>query len=76
MLFRPLDHDNIRLWVRQVEDVFDTMFITSQLNKFRTLTTLLSADEATVIQDLTLAQSRPDDVFEQAKVGPTSIHPL
>ena len=68
VLFRPLDHDNIRLWMRQVEDVFDTMCITSQLNKFTTLTTLLSADEATVIQDLTLAQPRPDDVFEQAKL--------
>ena len=58
VLFRPLDHDNIRLWMRQVEDVFDTMYITSQLNKFTTLTTLLSADETTVIQDLTLSQPR------------------
>ena len=68
VLFRPLDHDNMRLWMRQVEDVFETMCITSQLNKFTTLTTLLSADEATVIQDLTLAQPRPDDVFEHAKL--------
>ena len=32
--FRPLDHNNIQLWVRQVEDVFDAMGIDNQLNPF------------------------------------------
>jgi hypothetical protein len=36
--FRPLDHDNVQLWTRQVEDVFDTMGIDGQLNRFTTLT--------------------------------------
>ena len=66
--FRDLDHDNVRFWIRQVEDLFDTMGIISQLNRFTTLTTLLSASEATVIQDLTMSEPRPDDVFDQAKI--------
>lgn len=65
--FRPLDHDNVQLWIRQVEDVFDTMGIDGQLNRFTTLTTLLNDLEATAIQDLTMTDPRPRDVFNQAK---------
>ena len=65
--FRPLDHDNVQLWTRQVEDVFDTMGIDGQLNRFTTLTTLLNDSEATVIRDLTMTDPRPHDIFDQAK---------
>ena len=65
--FRPLDHDNVQLWMRQVEDVFDAMGITSQLNRFTSLTTLLNDSEANVIQTVTMADPRPPDVFDQAK---------
>ncbi len=65
--FRPLDHDNVQLWMRQLEDVFETMGIDGQLNRFTTLTTLLNDSEATVIQDITMTDPRPQDVFSQAK---------
>ena len=65
--FRPLDHDNVQLWMRQVEDVFDVMGIDNQLSRFTTLTTLLNDSEATVIQTVTMADPRPPDVFDQAK---------
>ena len=62
-----MDHDNVLLWIRQVDDVFDTMRIDEQLNRFTTLTTFLNDSEATVIQDLTMTDPRPHDVFDQAK---------
>ena len=65
--FRPLDHDNVKLWIRQLEDVFDTMGINGQLNRFTTLTTLLNDSEAMVIQDITMSDPRPENVFDQAK---------
>jgi len=65
--FRSLDHDNVQLWIRQVEDVFDTMGIDGQLNRFTTLTTLLNDSEATVLQDITMSDPRPHNVFDQAK---------
>lgn len=67
VIFRPLDHDNVRLWIRQVEDVFATMGIDKQLDRFTTLTTLLNESEATVIQDITMAEPRPPQVFDEAK---------
>ena len=62
-----MDHENVRLWTRQVEDVFNSMGIKQQLEQFITLTTLLNEEEATVIQDLTMAEPRPDNVFDQAR---------
>ena len=53
--------------MRQVEDLFDTMAISTQLNRFTSLTTLLNTSEATVIQDLTLMEPRPINVFDEAK---------
>lgn len=65
--FRPLDPENIKLWVKQVEDLLQSRKISTQLDKFITLTTLLTAEEASIIQDLTLAEPRPANVFDQAK---------
>ena len=53
--------------MRQVEDLFDTMAISTQLNRFTSLTTLLSTADATVIQDLTLMEPRPINMFDEAK---------
>ena len=52
----------------QLEDVFSSQGITSQITKFAALTTLLTEDEAYVVRDLTLmGDDRPMDVFDAAK---------
>ena len=66
--FRPMTHDDCRLWFAQLEDVFLSQGITSQINKFAALTTLLTEEEAYVVRDLTLlGNDRPADVFKAAK---------
>ena len=66
--FRPMTHDDCHLWFMQLEDVFLSQGITSQITKFSALTTLLTEDEAYVVRDLTLmGDDRPMDVFDAAK---------
>ena len=66
--FRPMTHDDCHLWFMQLEDVFSSQGITSQITKFAALTTLLTEDEAYVVRDLTLmGDDRPMDVFDEAK---------
>ena len=44
--------------------------VTSQINKFAALTTLLSEEEAFVIRDVTImGEERPAKVFDAAKTG-------
>ena len=60
-----MTHDDCGLWFAQLEDVFSSLGITSQTNKFAALTTLLTEEEAYVVRDLTLlGRERPADVFE------------
>ena len=40
--FRAMTHDDCRLWFAQPEDVFASLGISSQANKFAALTTLLT----------------------------------
>ena len=66
--FRPMTHDDCGLWFAQLEDVFSSLGITSQTNKFAALTTLLTEEEAYVVRDLTLlGRERPADVFDTAR---------
>ena len=52
----------------QLDDVFSSQGITSQITKFAALTNLLTEDEAYVVRDLTLMRDdRPMDVFDAAK---------
>ena len=44
--FRAMTHDDCRLWFAQLEDVFASLGISSQTNKFAALTTLLTEEEA------------------------------
>ena len=63
-----MTHDDCHLWFMQLEDVFSSQGITSQITKFAALTTLLTEDEAYVVRDLTLmGDDRPMDVFDAAK---------
>ena len=65
--FRPMAHDDFELWFSQLEDVFSSLGITSQPNKFAALTTLLTEEEAYVVRDLTLlGRECPADVFDTA----------
>ena len=67
--FRPMTHDDCGLWFAQLEDVFSSLGITSQTNKFAALTTLLTEEEAYVVRDLTLlGRERPADVFDTARM--------
>ena len=52
--FRHMTHDDCGLWFAKLEDVFSSLGITSQTNKFAALTTLLTEEEAYVVRDLTL----------------------
>ena len=66
--FRPMTHDDFHLWFMQLDDVFSSQGITSQITKFAALTTLLTEDEAYVVRDLTLmGDDLPMDVFDAAK---------
>ena len=66
--FRPMTHDDCHLWFMQLEDVFSSQGITSQITQFAALTTLLTEDQAYVVRDLTLmGDDRPMDVFDAAK---------
>ena len=52
-----------------MEDVFSSLGITSQTNKFTALTTLLTEEEAYVVRDLTLLGCEcPADVFNRARM--------
>ena len=63
-----MTHDDCGLWFAQLEDVFSSLGITSQTNKFAALTTLLTEEEAYVVRDLTLlGRERPADVFDTAR---------
>ena len=63
-----MTHDDCYLWFMQLEDVFSSQGITSQITKCAALTTLLTEDEAYVVRDLTLmGDDRPMDVFDAAK---------
>ena len=60
-------HDDFELWFAQLEEVFSSLGITSQPNKFAALTTLLTEEEAYVVRDLTLlGRECPADVFDTA----------
>ena len=64
---RPMTHDDCRLWFMQLKDVFSAQGISSQVNKFAALTTLLTEKEAYVVRDLImLGSERPADVFDAA----------
>ena len=68
IVFRPMNHDDCHLWFMQLEDVFSSQGITSQITKFAALTTLLTEDEAYVVRDLSLmGDDRPMYVFDAAK---------
>ena len=57
-------HDDCELWFAQLEDVFSSLGITQQTNKFAAVTTLLTEEEAYVVRDLTLLRrERPVDVL-------------
>ena len=65
---QPMTQDDCDLWFMQLEDVFSSQGITSQITKFDALTTLLAEDEAYVVRDLTLmGNDCPMDVFDAAK---------
>ena len=65
--FRAMTHDDCRLWFAQLEDVFASLGISSQNNKFAALTTLLTEEEAYVVRDLTMTgDERPSNVFDAA----------
>ena len=65
--FRAMTHDDCRLWFAQLEDVFASLGISSQNNKFAALTTLLTEEEAYVVRDLTMmGDERPSNVFDGA----------
>ena len=67
--FRPMTHDDCGLWFAQLEDVFSSLGITSQTNKFAALTTLSTEEEAYVVRDLTLlGRERLADVFDTARM--------
>ena len=56
------------LWFAKLEDVFSSLGISSQTNKFAVLTTLLTEEKAYVVRDLTLlGRERPADVFDTAR---------
>ena len=62
-----MTHDDCRLWFAQLEDVFASLGISSQTNKFAALTTLLTDEEAYVVRDLTMmGDERPSNVFDAA----------
>ena len=44
--FRVMTHDDCRLWFAQLDDVFASLGISQQTNKFAALTTLLTQEEA------------------------------
>ena len=65
--FRAMTHDDCRLWFAQLEDVFASLGISSQINQFAALATLLTEEEAYVVRDLTMmGDERPSNVFEAA----------
>ena len=65
--FRAMTHDDCRLWFAQLEDVFASLGMSSQNNKFAALTTLLTEEEAYVVRDLTMmGDERPSNVFDAA----------
>ena len=65
--FRAMTHDDCRLWFAQLEDVFALLGMSLQNNKFSTLTTLLTEEEAYVVRDLTMmGDERPSNVFDAA----------
>ena len=65
--FRAMTHDDCQLWFAQLEDVFASVGISSQTNKFAALTTLLTEEEAYVVRDLTMmGDERPSNVFDAA----------
>ena len=65
--FRAMTHDDCRLWFAQLEDVFASLGISSQNNKFAALTTLLTEEEAYIVRDLTvMGDERPPNVFDAA----------
>ena len=65
--FRAMIHDDCRLWFAQLEDVFASLGISSQTNKFAALTTLLTEEEAYVVRDLTMmGDERPSNIFDAA----------
>ena len=56
------------MWFQQLEDFVTVQDITSQINKFAALTTLLSGEEAFVIRNLTMmGEERPANVSDAAK---------
>ena len=64
-----MTHDDCGLWFAQLEDVFSSLGITSQTNKFAALTTLLTEEEAYVVRGLTLlGRESPADVFDTARM--------
>ena len=66
--FRSMTLEDCRLWCQPLEDFVTVQDITSQINKFTTLTTLLSEEEAFVIRDLTMmGEERPANVFDAAR---------
>ena len=63
-----MPHDDCELWFAQLEDVFSSLGITSHINKFAALTTLLTEEETYAVHDLTLlGRERPADVFDTAR---------
>ena len=65
--FRAMTHDDCRLWFAQLEDVFASLGISSQHNKFAALTTLPTEEEAYVVRDFTMmGDERPSNVFDAA----------
>ena len=70
--FRAMTHDDCRLWFAQLEDVFESLGMSSQNNKFAALTTLLTEEEAYVVRDLTMmGDERPSNVFDAADEKPS-----
>ena len=56
-----MTHDDCRLWFAQLDDVFASVGISSQTNKFAALTTLLTEEEAYVVRDMLLFRPNRSD---------------
>ena len=71
--FRPMDHENVRLWTSQVEDIFNSMRLKQHLEHFITFTTLLNEEagldgssDLVVARNcarITLFETRPGRIF-------------